>query len=82
MTEPGPDSGASGAPTFEAALASLEDRVRRLEAGELPLEEALDLYEQGVELARVCHEQLEEAEQRVAALARGRAGVEERPLEG
>jgi exodeoxyribonuclease VII small subunit len=64
---------------FEDALARLEERVRRLESGELPLAEALDLYEQGVELARTCHEQLEEAEQRVAALARGRHGIEERP---
>lgn len=65
---------------FEAALAALEERVRRLEAGDLPLDEALDLYEQGVELARSCHEQLEAAEQRVAALARGRDGIEERAL--
>lgn len=62
---------------FESALAKLEERVRRLETGDLPLEEALDLYEQGVELARTCHEQLEEAEQRVAALSRGRHGVNE-----
>lgn len=63
---------------FEASLTQLEERVRRLEAGDLPLEEALALYEQGVELARDCHEQLEEAEQRVAALTRGRDGVQER----
>lgn len=63
---------------FDQVLAELEDRVRKLEAGDLPLEDALDLYEQGVELARTCHEQLEEAEKRVATLARGRDGVEER----
>jgi exodeoxyribonuclease VII small subunit len=65
---------------FEQALIALEERVRRLESGDLPLDEALLLYEQGVELARDCHEQLEAAEKRVAALARGRDGVEERPL--
>ncbi|MEZ4321521.1 MAG: exodeoxyribonuclease VII small subunit [Myxococcota bacterium] len=65
---------------FEDALAELEARVRRLEGGELPLDEALTLYEEGVELARTCHEQLEEAEKRVAALSRGGAGIEERPL--
>ena len=65
---------------FENALSELEERVRRLEGGDLPLDEALTLYEQGVELARTCHEQLEEAEKRVAALARGRSGIEERPL--
>ena len=66
--------------TFEGALAKLEQRVRKLEGGDLPLEQALTLYEEGVELARTCHEQLEEAEQRVSALARGRSGIEERPL--
>lgn len=65
---------------FEDALAKLEERVRRLEGGELPLDEALTLYEEGVELARTCHEQLEEAEKRVAALTRGRSGLEEQPL--
>lgn len=66
---------------FEDALSQLEERVRRLEAGDLPLEDALALFEQGVELARTCHDHLEEADQRIAALARGRQGVEERPLD-
>jgi len=65
---------------FEEAMSKLEDRVRRLEGGDLPLDDALTLYEQGVELARTCHEQLEEAEQRVAALSRGSSGIEEKPL--
>lgn len=63
---------------FDEALNQLEERVRKLEAGDLPLEDALSLYEEGVELARTCHEQLEEAEKRVSTLARGRDGVEER----
>lgn len=63
---------------FEQALGLLEDRVRRLEGGELSLEEALTLFEEGVELARTCHEQLEAAEQRVATLVRGPKGIEER----
>lgn len=65
---------------FETTLRELEDRVRRLEAGDVPLEDALKLFEEGVSLARACHEQLEAAEQRVAALVRGGAGIEERPL--
>ena len=68
------------APAFEESLSSLEDRVRKLEAGEVSLEEALRLFEEGVELARTCHEQLEAAEQRVAQLVRGPAGIEERSL--
>ena len=66
--------------SFEAALGELEKRVRVLEAGELPLEEALRLYEQGVELARTCHEHLEAAERRVSQLTRGSSGIEERTL--
>jgi exodeoxyribonuclease VII small subunit len=69
-----PDAG------FEDALKALEDRVRKLEAGDVPLEDALTLFEQGVELARTCHEQLEAAEDRVASLVRGPKGIEERGL--
>ena len=65
---------------FEEALAELEKRVRALEAGDVPLDDALKLYEEGVALARTCHEQLEAADQRVAKLSRGQAGVEETPL--
>ncbi|HMV68495.1 MAG TPA: exodeoxyribonuclease VII small subunit [Myxococcota bacterium] len=66
--------------SFEAALAALEERVRRLEAGDVALDEALHLFEDGVALARQCHGFLDEAEQRVAALSRGTAGVESTPL--
>lgn len=66
--------------SFEASLAELEQRVKRLEGGDLPLEEALALFEQGVALAQRCHEQLEAAEQRVSQLVRGGRGIEDRPL--
>lgn len=65
---------------FEEALGELERRVKRLEAGELSLEDSLRLFEEGVELARTCHEQLEAAEQRVSQLVRGPKGIEDRPL--
>ncbi|MCO4745317.1 MAG: exodeoxyribonuclease VII small subunit [Proteobacteria bacterium] len=65
---------------FEGSLAALEERVRKLESGDVPLEDALKLFEEGVELARSCHEQLEAAEERVAALSRGTSGIEETPL--
>jgi exodeoxyribonuclease VII small subunit len=65
---------------FESSLEQLEKRVRTLEGGDVSLEEALRLFEEGVDLARTCHEQLEAAEQRVAALTRGATGIEERPL--
>jgi|YelNatPaOPRAMG01_1025707.scaffolds.fasta_scaffold410287_1 exodeoxyribonuclease VII small subunit len=54
---------------FEQALAALEEIVRRLEGGELPLEEALALYERGMALAQHCQELLDRAELRVTRLA-------------
>lgn len=65
---------------FESALSQLEDRVRALESGEVPLDKALDLFEEGVALARTCHEHLDAAEARVARLSRGTSGIEEAPL--
>ena len=57
--------------SFETALEALETRVRKLEAGELPLEEALTLFEEGIELTRECHEKLDAADQKIVELSRG-----------
>ena len=73
----GPDAEEPG---FEATLAALEERVRRIEAGELPLEEALALYEEGVSLAERCHAQLAAAEERVTRVRRGAHGIEDEPV--
>jgi exodeoxyribonuclease VII small subunit len=51
--------------SYETAFARLEILLAELEAGELPLEEALDRYEEGVKLAALCERLLEEAELRV-----------------
>jgi exodeoxyribonuclease VII small subunit len=53
---------------FESAIAELEAIVKRLEDGDLPLEESLALFERGVQLSRFCHSKLEEAERRVELL--------------
>ena len=53
---------------FEAAIAELETVVKRLEDGDLPLEQSLALYERGVQLSRFCHARLEEAERRIEIL--------------
>ena len=62
------------APNFEAQLASLERIVRELERGDLPLEQSLELFEQGVKLSRECQERLNEAERRIEVLLRGGDG--------
>ncbi|ERH65216.1 MULTISPECIES: exodeoxyribonuclease VII small subunit [Pantoea] len=54
--------------SFENALQQLEQIVSRLESGELPLEEALNEFERGVQLARSGQQTLQAAEQRVQIL--------------
>jgi exodeoxyribonuclease VII small subunit len=53
---------------FEAAIAELEAIVKKLEEGDLPLEQSLALFERGVQLSRFCHTRLEEAERRIEIL--------------
>jgi exodeoxyribonuclease VII small subunit len=53
---------------FEAALAELDALVKKLEEGDLPLEQSMALYERGVQLSRFCHARLEDAERRIEIL--------------
>lgn len=55
--------------SYEQLYARLQEVVARLEAGELPLEETLQLYEQGVRLAAECQRLLDTAELRVRQLS-------------
>jgi len=59
---------------FEEALTRLEAVVNRLESGELPLEESLRLFEEGVHLTKVCTHRLEEAERRITILLKNERG--------
>ena len=63
---------------FESALAQLEALVARMESGSLPLEQALQSYEQGVELAQLCQRKLDLAQEQVSVLQ----GNLLRPLSG
>lgn len=60
---------------FETSLARLDEIVQELEKGELPLEQSLKLFEEGVKLARVCSTRLEEAERKVEILLRDKDGM-------
>lgn len=53
---------------FETQLTELESIVEQLESGELPLEDALKVFEKGVKLSRQCQQLLSEAEQKVTIL--------------
>jgi exodeoxyribonuclease VII small subunit len=55
-------------PDFERSLMRLEEVVRKLESPQLSLDDAMKLFEEGVELQRECQKQLEEAEGRVEIL--------------
>lgn len=66
---------------FEEALRELEEIVERLERGNLPLEEALGLFEKGVQLSRICHQKLEEAKKKVEILMRQGNEMTTRPFE-
>ncbi|MCM2323128.1 MAG: exodeoxyribonuclease VII small subunit [Oligoflexia bacterium] len=71
-------------PSFEAALEQLQAIVKRLESGELSLEQSLQHFEEGVRLTRSCQERLSVAEQRVEILLKEGAGgqAETAPFRG
>ncbi len=54
--------------TFEQSLGELEGIVTKLEAGDLSLEESLDLFEKGIKLSRECRSRLTNAERRIEIL--------------
>jgi exodeoxyribonuclease VII small subunit len=55
---------------FEEALGRLEELVKKMEAGDMTLEESLKAFEEGTRLARFCAKKLDEAERRVDLLLR------------
>ena len=60
---------------FESALKSLEEIVSQLESGDLSLDRALELFEEGVKISRFCNAKLEEAQRKVEMLTRGPDGT-------
>lgn len=60
--------------TFEQSMKQLEQIVTELESGELPLEQAIKKFEEGMELSRFCAQKLEETERRITLLMQDSAG--------
>ena len=60
--------------SFEQALKSLEEIVRRLESGDVPLEESIDLYERGEQLRKHCQARLDAAQARIEKIVAGPDG--------
>ncbi len=73
MNEPGLPADIA-AMSFEDALAELEGIVRRLESGQVKLDDAIQSYERGAQLKRHCETKLNEAQQRVDRIVIGPEG--------
>lgn len=63
--------------TFEQALARLEEIVKGLENGSLPLDKSIELFEEGNALVKLCTQKLDAAEQKVRILTETASGVTE-----
>ncbi len=74
------DPGSQPVESFEACLDELEKVVKELEAGDLPLERSLELFERGMGLSDTCRKQLEEAETRVEMLIRKEGKIDRRAV--
>ena len=68
-------------PKFEDCLARLEQIVNELEKGELPLEKALALFEEGVQLSNSCRKELDTAEGKIELLMRQNGKLQPAPFE-
>jgi len=60
--------------SFEEALRALEDVVRKLESGEVPLDDSITLYERGEELRKLCQARLDAASARIEKIVAGADG--------
>jgi exodeoxyribonuclease VII small subunit len=68
--------------TFEQSMKKLEQIVQELESGDLPLEEAMQKFEEGIKLSRLCSEKLDETEKKITLLLQDQKGnVYEKPFE-
>jgi exodeoxyribonuclease VII small subunit len=68
-------------PKFEECIQRLEKIVDQLEKGEIPLEQALKLFEEGIELSNNCRKELEDAEGKVEILLKQNGKLQAEPFE-
>ena len=66
---------------FETSLKRLETLVTQMEQGDMPIEDALKAFEEGIGLTRECQTILDQAEQKVQVLVENRGAIEARPLD-
>ncbi len=66
--------------TFEQAMETLETIVSKLESGDVPLETAIELFQEGMSLSKLCGQKLEQVERRIEMLVEGDAGLQRKPF--
>lgn len=78
-----PESAIAGM-SFEDALRALEEVVRKLESGDVPLDDSISLYERGEDLRKHCQARLDAAQQRIEKIVKGPDGAASgtAPLDG
>lgn len=65
---------------FEEAMAALEDIVGRLEHGDVPLEQAIELFQQGMKLSQVCSTKLEQVERKIEMIVEEDGELRKKPF--
>jgi exodeoxyribonuclease VII small subunit len=66
---------------FEQAIEQLEKIVAQLESGDVPLEQAIELYQEGMRLSHLCGQKLEQVEKKIEMLVEGEAGISRKPFQ-
>ena len=66
--------------SFETAMERLEDIVSKLENGDVPLEKAIELFQEGMKLSQLCGSKLGQAEQKIEMLIENENGVQRKPF--
>lgn len=65
---------------FEEAMAALEDIVGKLEHGDVPLEQAIELFQQGMKLSQVCSTKLEQVERKIEMIVEEDGELRKKPF--
>lgn len=67
--------------SFEEAMAKLEQIVNTLEGGDVPLEKAIELFQEGMRLSHLCGQKLEQVEQKIEMLVEEGGALVKKPFE-
>ena len=67
-------------PSFEQAMDKLEQIVARLESGDVPLEQAIELFQEGMKLSQLCGQKLEQVERKIEILMEQEGGLVKKPF--